>query len=145
MSKGGVAVERSDQVLRRMVARMPSMAKADFDAIMEVLSDQQSVRVLALLRELEGGYVEGITANQLQQDHTPLIVPDNLSSWLVARVNGNPAAGDEVVEQFSMTQHAISELRVCAAELVPQPKTGTKRPSLLDQLFRRFIGHRVAA
>ncbi|WP_296198648.1 hypothetical protein [Sphingorhabdus sp.] len=138
-------MERSDQALRRMVARMPSMAKADFDAIMEDLSDQQSVKVLALLKELEGSHVEDIAANELQPHHTPLIVPDNLSSWLVARVNGNPAAGDEVVEQFSMTQHAISELRVCAAELVPQPETGTKRPSLLDQLFRRFIGHRVAA
>lgn len=145
MSKGAVAVERSDQALRRMVARMPSMAKADFEAIVEDLSDQQRAKVLALLKELEGSHVGGVAANELQLDHSPLIVPDNLSSWLAARVNGNPAAGDEVVEQFSMTPHAISELRACAAELVPQPETGTKRPSLLDQLFRRLMGDRVAA
>jgi len=119
---------------------MPSMAKADFAAILETLSDEQRAKVLVLLEELEGGIPD-----ELQLNHSPLIVPDNLSPWLVARVNGSPAAGDEVVEQFSMTPHATAALRACAAELVPQPAVETRRPSLIDQLFSRFKGDRVAA
>lgn len=135
----------SDHALRRMVARLPTMSKVDFDSIMQALSGGQRAKVIMLLEQLEGENVRPVDFGELHLVHAPLVVPDNLSSWLVARVNGNPAAGDEVAEQFSMTAHATAALRLCAAELVPQPQTKSSRPSLLEQLWQRFAGDRLAA
>jgi hypothetical protein len=97
------------------------------------------------LEELENGQSEVGASGDLKVNHMPLVVPENLSPWLVARVNGNPGAGDEVVEQFSMTAHATAALRLCAAELVPQPPAKSTRPSLFDKLWQRLVGDRLAA
>jgi hypothetical protein len=122
------------------------MSKGDFDAIMDTLSDDQRGKVIALLEELEeGGRSEVGSAGEPKLDHSPLLVPDKLSPWLVARVNGNPAAGDEVVEQFSMTTQATVALRLCAAELVPQPQTKSARPSLFERLWQRLVVKQSAA
>jgi hypothetical protein len=137
-------VRHSDHALRRMVAKIPLMSRLDFDFIMDGFSELHRAKILILLKELEGENVDASDLSELQLNHTPLLVPDNLSPWLVARVNGNPAAGDVVVEQFSMTAYATATLRKCATELVPQPKTKSARPSLFSKLWRRATDDRLA-
>lgn len=132
---------RSDRALRRMVSRLPSMKKADFDAIMKTLSDEHRAKVIILLEELEGSQSKVDALDETTLRNPLITVPDNLSPWLVARVNGNPAAAAEMIEQFSMTAHAQASLRLCAAELVPQP-TKSARPSLFGQLWMHLVGHR---
>jgi hypothetical protein len=131
-------VAASDRSLRQMVARMPSLSASDFDAVMDSLSAAQRSTVVDMLREFDEGERSATMLLSEPLDYKPLVVPDDLSPWLAARVNGNPASGDEVVEQFSMTIHAVTALRECAAALVPQPEIRSGRPSLFDQLWQRI-------
>jgi hypothetical protein len=119
------------------------MQPSDFDSIMAALSDSQRAKVVGLLQELDNNPANEALADN-STDYKPLVVPENLSAWLVARVNGNPAAGDEVVEQFAMTATATAALRDCAAELTPQPEQMFPRPSLLDRLSYFMSGKQTA-
>ena len=127
-----------------MVSRLPSMRKTDFDAIMESLSNDQRNRIIFLLNELEGSVVD-IDHSSLHDTYAPVTIPSSLSPWLIARINGNPAVGDEVVEQFCMTEHASNTLRSCAAELLPQPKVKSARPSLFSQVWQRIVSQKLSA
>jgi hypothetical protein len=134
-------VAPSDHNLRQMVARLPSMTTADFDAVMDSLSGAQRTAVIAMLREFDEGDVVASMRSGGIPDYQPVLVPENLSPWLAARVNGNPESGDEVVDQFTITTQAAAALRACAAEMVPQPERFS-RPSLFDHVWQRILGVR---
>jgi hypothetical protein len=111
---------------------------------MDSLSGAQRTTVIAMLREFDEGDVVTTTLSGGVSNYQPVLIPENLSPWLAARVNGNPASGDEVVDQFTMTKQATNALRACAADLVPQPKRSS-RPSLFDHVWQRISGVRRVA
>jgi hypothetical protein len=132
-------VADSERALRRMVVKLREMPPVHFDAVIDTLTPQQRARVVDLLQQLEGESVESQLRAEVRAPHEPLAVPPELSAWLVARINGNPTAGEEVSDVFEMTEHATRVLRECAAELAPRPKR-SHGPSLFGIGFNRLIG-----
>jgi hypothetical protein len=137
------AVAQSDRALRRMVGRLPTLSPGDFDAVLDALSLDQRNRVLELLKEFDDD--TDITSRDVAafDRFETLVVPADLSPWLVARVNGNPRAGDEVTEIFSMTDHAAVTLRECAAEIEPQPARRFRTASLFSRLWATVSSERL--
>lgn len=126
-----------DQELRRHVLKLASFAPEDFDAIIQRLDDTQRKTVLAMLAELEGK-----PKSAGQQDPVslaePVMLPAELSSWLVARVNGQSDYGEETADPFTISPHAQRALRRCAAAMVPQPPAKKATPSLLERVWQGF-------
>jgi hypothetical protein len=129
-----MAARQPDRSLRLMVARLGKMRADDMDAVLDQLDEVQKSRILSLLGEFEGD--EGVKGN----DETPIlfdeiVIPDRISPWLAARVNGRADSGDETTDQFTLTPHAQAALRRCAAAMVPEVISKPRAPSLLDRMW----------
>jgi hypothetical protein len=132
----------ADRALRKAVLRLKMLPVQDFDAVIAGLGDGHRNRTLALLAELEGEDESAQAAQfakvQVEANFEPVLLPDDLSPWLKARVNGKGEDGEESADQFDITRHAHLALRRCAAELVPQPEKPVTRISLFDRLWEKF-------
>jgi hypothetical protein len=128
----------ADVRLRRTITRLQSVHPDDLDAILDQLDISQRSRVVRLLADAEGQpAVDEPVENLTAFDKVPR--PEDLSLWLVARVNGrSEAGGDETVDQFSMTRHAHIALRQCAAALAPDLTRSRRGVSLMDRIARVF-------
>ncbi len=126
-----------DRMLRRAVVRLQTLPREDFDAVLETLDQAQRTRVLTLLSDLHG-QPACETSLEASQSFEAVVLPPNLSGWLVARINGHGDGGDETADQFVMTEHAHKALRRCAADLLPQPARVLPKPSLASRLVSLF-------
>jgi hypothetical protein len=126
-----------DRLLRRAVVQLQGLPREDFDAVLETLDPPQRTRVLTLLGDLQG-----LTAcddfTEASQPFDAVVLPPDISGWLVARINGSGHGGDETADQFVMTDHAHKALRRCAADFVPQPGRVSPKPSLASRLVSFF-------
>jgi hypothetical protein len=127
----------ANRMLRRAVVRLQSLPRDDFDAVLDTLDQGQRSRVLALLDGLQGRSMPDVPTDA-SKPFDAVVLPPDISPWLVARINGSGDAGDETADQFVMTEHAHKALRRCAASLLPQPVPVTPTPSLASRLFGLF-------
>lgn len=132
-----MAANPPERALRRMLLRLQSLPREDFDAIVEKLENAERQRVLGLLSELEG---QGLASNSDTQpaDFAEVILPTGISSWLAARVNGSNDSGDETLDHFCLTPKTQAALRKSAASLLPQPKKAVRPISLLGRVWSGF-------
>lgn len=129
-----MAALQPDRSLRLLVARLGKMRGEDMEAILDQLDETQKSRILSLLGEFDGD--QDVEAN----DNAPLpfdeiVIPDHISPWLAARINGRADSGEETTDRFILTQHAQAALRRCAAEMVPQVSEKRRMPSLFDRMW----------
>ena len=127
---------QAERQLRAMIARLKNLASGDFDAVLDGLDDEQRGRVVALLAALEGADGLEHQTESLVTAFDPVVLPPDLSSWLVARINGRGDAGDETADQFEMTAFAHQALRHTAASFVPQPARRRHSTSLLGRFWK---------
>ena len=127
---------QAERQLRAMIARLKNLASADFDAVLDGLDDEQRGRVVTLLAALEGADGLEHQTESLVTAFDPVVLPSDLSSWLVARINGRGDAGEETADQFEMTAFAHQALRHTAASFVPQPARRRHSTSLLGRFWK---------
>lgn len=128
---------QADRPLRAMVARLKLLTPADFDAVMEDMDEDQRARVIRLLADLEGADEASVLAAEFSiVAFDPVILPPDLSPWLIARINGKGDGGEETADQFDMTSFAHASLRNTAASLVPQPVKRPQSTSLLGRFWK---------
>jgi hypothetical protein len=132
-----VAALLPDRSLRLMVARLGKMRGDDMEAVLDQLDETQKSRILSLLGEFDGD--EGVEAN----DNAPMpfddiVIPDRISPWLAARINGRADSGEETTDRFMLTPYAQAALRRCAAAMVPQVAAKPPAPSLFDRMWSLF-------
>jgi hypothetical protein len=126
----------NETALRRMVAQMPTMAESDFDSILAELNPSQRQRVVGMLADFQPSEVR----DEAEADFLPVLVPPDLSPWLVARVNGLADSGEETMDHFTITPHSARILRECAATMMPQPSGRVPSHSLLVRAWQRLAG-----
>jgi hypothetical protein len=124
-----------NRTLRKAVVRLHALPSEDFDAVVASLDGGERIRVLELLSEFDGEKSQVVDENETFEE---VVVPPDLSHWLVARVNGHSDFGEETADQFVMTHHARTILRQCAAIMMPQPGRVKRSPSLFDRVKRAF-------
>jgi hypothetical protein len=129
---------QSERMLRRAVAKLQTLPPAYCDAVLDTLDQIQRSRVLTLLDGLQERSAPDVSA-AVPSPFDDVILPPNLSPWLVARINGSGDDGNETADQFIMTVHARKALRRCAADLVPQPVRHSPTPSLASRLIGLFV------
>lgn len=127
----------ADKALRRAVVKLQALPVHDFEAVVDSLDDRQRGRILDLLDQLNGAQPDAPLASGTTADAV-LKLPDDLSSWLVARVNGREDCGEESADPFTIAPHAQAALRRCATKMVPQPLSKPSSPSLLDRVLSRL-------
>jgi CHAD domain-containing protein len=125
------------RALRQLVARLPTLDSSDFDFVLDSLEKRQRARVLEMLKALEGERYESLVLREVQAPFERLAIPHEVSPWLAARINGNPVAGEEVTESFSLTTKASTALRLCVKDLFQQENQTRLAPSLVDRLLNR--------
>jgi hypothetical protein len=125
----------NDRALRKAVAKLHALPPDDFDAVLASLEGAERARVLALLSEFDGAQSQ--TSSE-SEPFAEVVVPPDLSPWLVARVNGRGDPGDETADPFVITSHAQKVLRHCAAKMMPQLGRAKRRVSLLDRVIKVF-------
>jgi hypothetical protein len=133
----------SDRALRRMIAQLPTMDATDFDYVIGSLEQEQRSRVLEMLKTLEGERYEAIALREVQAPFEPLPIPEDISPWLAARINGNPMAGEEVTDFFALTPKASSALREAVSELFKASHQASPAPSLLDRILKKWFNTAV--
>jgi hypothetical protein len=131
-----MAVNQPDRSLRLTVARLAKYGDADVRAILDRLDESEKSRILALLAELDGDAAPGADQSA-EPAFDDVVIPERISPWLAARINGRVDSGEETADPFSLTQHAQSALRRCAAAMADVPVTLPKPASLLDRLWAR--------
>jgi hypothetical protein len=132
-----MVAQQSDRSLRLMVTRLGKMRGDDMEAVLNQLDEAQKSRILSLLGEFEGG--EGAEANiNAPVPFDDIVIPDRISPWLAARINGRADSGEETVDQFIVTPHAQKALRRCAAAMAPQVVAKRRKPSLFDRMWNLF-------
>lgn len=118
-----------------MVARLPSMPAADFEAILDNLDEHRRRRVLALLSELGGA-----PSPSQHPDPAPCpgadALPQGLSPWLLERLGVPAADGAGPTAAEPMTPHALDALRRCAVEAEPKVQEPARGESLLGKLWQ---------
>jgi hypothetical protein len=127
----------SERMLRRAVAQLQTLPSTDFDAVLDTLDQNQRARVLTLLKGLQGQPASDMH-NDGPSPFEAVVLPSDISLWLVARINGSGEGGHETTDPFVMTEHAQMALRRCAAGLVLQPARGAYAPSLVSRLIGLF-------
>lgn len=130
-----MAYSSAARELRRNILKLASLPTEDSDAIIQCLDDEQRKTVLDMLADLEGKRntdTQQVPASLLE----PVLLPTDLSPWLVARVNGQSDYGEETADRFTIAPHAQRVLRRCAAAMVPQPPAKKAPPSLLERLWQ---------
>lgn len=132
-----------DRSLRRMVARLPAMAAADYEAVLESLDERQRARVGELLAQYEG--LPTLPADRPAPRFAADALPTGLSPWLLDRLGIPQGEGEALAGAEAMTEHATARLRACAAELDPAPPEPERGPSLLGLAARRLFGRGAAA
>jgi hypothetical protein len=131
-----MAVRPSDRSLRLMVARLGKMRADDMDAVLDQFDEAQKSRILSLLGELDGE--DNVrTSDEAPISFDEITIPDRISPWLAARINGRADSGEETTDQFTLTPHAQATLRRCAAAMVPNVVAKLRPPSLLDRMLGR--------
>lgn len=128
---------RSDRELRRSLLKLRSLPPDDFEAVLDSFDESQRKRVLTLLAELDGAVDEPSAAKTLA-GYDQVLLPEDLSPWLAARIHGKKDSADDAADSVSITEHAQAALRRCAAALVPQPPKTPKTPSLVERVMRGF-------
>lgn len=132
-----MAASQPDRPLRLMIARLGKLQPDDMDSILATLDDDQRSRAISLLAEFDGNArIENDPEAMPPFDE--VFIPDGVSPWLAARINGHADSGEETTDRFSLTPHAQSALRRCAVALAPAPTAGPKSPSLLDRVWSRL-------
>jgi hypothetical protein len=129
---------RSDRALNKMVRTLLSMPQDHFDSVMESLDGQQRARILGVIEDIRSEEDRLSHSHALELPFSAFLLPADLSPWLAFRLNGNPRAGDEVFDSFSMTSDAFATLRECANALALQTVDAPPPPSLFSQLLSRF-------
>lgn len=139
----------SDRALRSLVARLASRRPEDIRAILDDLEPSQRRQIDQLLADYAGAPVR--RSGVPDPEPAAAIIPDGLSSWLVARLKTTPhqthgpdGTGDAVLhlgDSFSMTGPAVQALKAAAARMQPAVEAPmTQRSSglwsLLDDLWR---------
>lgn len=132
-----MAARPVDRELRRHILKLRSFAAEDFDAIIDSLDDIQRGNVLDMLAEFDGVAETGMS-EEPKLPMEPVILPAELSPWLVARVNGQGDSGEETADPFTISPHAQKALRRCAAAMVPQPPPKKASPSLVERVWQGF-------
>lgn len=129
---------RPDRSLRLMVAKLRRLPDSDFRAIVDQLDDDQRMRVMTLVDDFDGRPELEVKppANLAMTDN--VIIPDKISPWLAARINGRADSGEETDDQFMLTSHAQAALRRCAASLVPDAPVPPRAPSLASRIWKRL-------
>jgi hypothetical protein len=126
---------RSDRTLKKMVRKLLTMEQTDFESIMESLNEEQHLSVLRVIEEIK---TEESQAPHIYSEEIPFsafLMPSELSPWLATRLNGNPHAGDEVVDNFSITVGSLNALRECANILPHKSLETLPSPSLFSRLL----------
>jgi hypothetical protein len=131
-------VTRSDRALSKMVRKLLVMRQDDFDSVMESLDAQQQASVMGVIEEIKAEEGRAAHIQGAEVPFSAFLMPAELSPWLASRLNGNPRAGDEVFETFSMTPGAFAALRECANALPLQTAEPPTSPSLFSLLLSRF-------
>jgi hypothetical protein len=132
-----MAINQPDRPLRLMITRLRKLSADDCGSILDQLDDGQKARVESLLVELKGSAADHSNDYDPIVSFDPVIIPVQISPWLSARINGYVESGEETSDPFSLTSHAHSALRRCAAAMVPATEKIAKRPSLLDLLWSK--------
>jgi hypothetical protein len=131
-------VTQSDRALRKMVRKLLAMPQDDFDFVMESLDEQQKSNVLSVIEDIKTEDGRAAHLHAAEVPFAAFLMPAELSAWLATRLNGNPRAGDEVVDSFAMTPGAFAALRECANALPLQSTEIPPSPSLFSRLLSHF-------
>lgn len=121
-----------------MVTRLPAMAAADYEAVLESLDERQRARVGELLAEYDG--LATLPAGRPAPRFAADALPPGLSPWLLERLGIPQPDGGALAGGDAVTPHAADMLRSCAAELDPAPPEPERGPSLLAKAAQRFGG-----
>jgi hypothetical protein len=122
--------------LRKAVVRLHALPSNDFDAVIASLEAPERAHILTLLSKFNGVHSEAPFAGE---PFAEVVVPPDLSPWLVARVNGQGDFGEETADPFVITSHAQMIVRQCAATMMPQPGASKRKLSLFDRLRQVFV------
>jgi hypothetical protein len=128
-----------DYSLRRALVRLSKLPEADFDAILATLEDDQRSRALHLLANLDGK-AQLESEIEIVSDYQAVALPEGLSPWLIARINGYGEDGLESADQFVLTPHAQKTLHRLAVASAPQPERPKRNPSLFGRIWRGRAG-----
>jgi hypothetical protein len=130
---------KDDRELRRLVSQLPDLHREDFDFIMDSLSFEQREITLSLLAEFDGIGTNDPSPASVAEHLDKIAIPETISPWLAARINGNEASDAKSAEKFSITDQALATLRSCAVDLVEQPVEVIGKPSLITIAWRKLF------
>jgi hypothetical protein len=127
-----------DRSLRRMVAQLKRLPDPDFGDIIDRLDDRQKARVLALVSDFDGRTDAEAEPAPSSAMIANVVIPEQISPWLAARINGRADSGEETADPFTLTPAAQAALRRCAATMVPPRPDQRRSPSLVSRLWARL-------